>query len=141
MRWMRTVMAPFMVAVSVISLGVPAGYAADYPGVHDCPERHVCVWTDIDFHGTRQAISGYADYTDLNGHLHDRASSWVNANYSTIEWLGEWHRGKPFGGSYLKPRHKGTDLRDDITHGRHFNDRADFVARNDWYNWKNRTWY
>lgn len=65
-----------LVAVASLSLGLltvtsPATQAA----VFHCPTSTICVHADNNFRGARQDISGFAAYTDLNGHLHDKASS------------------------------------------------------------------
>ena len=107
------------------------GAARGTPYVH-CPFRHTCIWSDSVFRGDLQITSGFSHYTDLNGGLHDRASSWVNANEYTTMWLGEWVNGRHdwnhlVWGSAVWAGYKETNL---IHSG--FNDRADFVVRADW---------
>ena len=130
-----------LATISVLSLSLPGTYAHDVKGVIDCEFRHVCVWEHSHFRGAKQQVSGFAAYTDLNGYLHDRASSWGNANELTTEYLGEWQYDwfgrKLVALSYLEPNTSGNNLQDDIRpNGQNSNDKADFVARWDWSGWR-----
>ncbi|GAA1660075.1 peptidase inhibitor family I36 protein [Fodinicola feengrottensis] len=72
--------------VSLLLAGGGAVIAAT-PAYADttCPAHNFCLWTDGHFTGTKQIISGYASYQDVNSTLHDHASSWKNANASQRE--------------------------------------------------------
>lgn len=100
----------------------PVAQATDYYGVWNCPESHVCIWEHSDFRGVKDTISGYQSYANVSAYMHDRGSSWMNANYYRNEWLGEWSHGRKLLGSYLPPQYRGTNLVHD-----NFNDRVDFV--------------
>lgn len=89
-----------------------------------CPSKNVCVYQDSYRRGTPQIISGFDNYTNLNGDLHDRASSWTNANDFTSEAIGEWRNGAEYIGQVLPPGWYEDDLR-----SVNFNDKADFVKR------------
>ena len=135
-----------LATISVLSLSLPGTYAHDVKGVIDCEFRHVCVWEHEEFQGVKQQISGFSPYTDLNGALHDRASSWTNANGVTTECLGDWRSSwysrKAVALSYLKAGWSGTNLQDDIHYdGTDSNDQADFVARWDWSGWNGKPRY
>ena len=95
-------------AGSIVAVA-PAAQATDYPGVWNCPASHVC-------------ISGYYSYANVSEYMHDRGSSWMNANYYRSEWLGDWSHGRMIHGSHLPPQYRGTNLVHD-----NFNDRVDFV--------------
>ncbi|WP_303338361.1 hypothetical protein [Rothia sp. (in: high G+C Gram-positive bacteria)] len=100
---------------------------------HCWQDRTVCIWTDPYFRGDSQTISGFDHYRDLSPFLHDKASSWMNMNYSTRMYLGEWvgtfwdPHYKLVRGAYLEPQQAGTNLADDK-----FDNKADFLAREDW---------
>ncbi|WP_284512883.1 peptidase inhibitor family I36 protein [uncultured Rothia sp.] len=108
-------------AGSIVAVA-PAAQATDYPGVWNCPASHVCIWEHSDFRGVKDTISGYHSYANVSAYMHDRGSSWMNANYYRNEWLGEWSHGRKLLGSYLPPQYRGTNLVHD-----NFNDRVDFV--------------
>ena len=140
MHLIRKIMVALVATLSVVTLSVPTSYSYDIVGTQGCVTRNVCVWEHEFFKGHRQIISGFSDYTDLNSHLHDQASSWANANVYTREYLGDWvHIGlirMPVKLSYLEPGYSGTNLQDDIRpNGHDSNDKADFVARSDWRGW------
>jgi hypothetical protein len=105
-----------------IVAAAPAAQATDYPGVWNCPESHVCIWEHSDFRGVKDTISGYHSYANVSAYIHDRGSSWMNANKYRGEWLGEWSGIRKVYGSHLPPQYRGTDLTHD-----NFNDRVDFV--------------
>ena len=100
----------------------PVAQATDYYGVWNCPESHVCIWEHSDFRGVKDTISGYQSYANVSEYMHDRGSSWMNANKYRGEWLGEWSNGRMVPGSHLHPQFRGTNLVHD-----NFNDRVDFV--------------
>lgn len=100
----------------------PVAQATDYYGVWNCPESHVCIWEHSDFRGVKDIISGYQSYANVSEYMHDRGSSWMNANKYRGEWLGEWSNGRMVPGSHLHPQFRGTNLVHD-----NFNDRVDFV--------------
>lgn len=108
-------------AGSIVAVA-PAAQATDYPDVWNCPASHVCIWEHSDFRGVKDTISGYHSYANVSAYMHDRGSSWMNANYYRNEWLGEWSHGRKLLGSYLPPQYRGTNLVHD-----NFNDRVDFV--------------
>lgn len=115
-----------LVAVAGLSLGLlTAAAPASQAAVFHCPTSTVCVHSDNYFGGARQDISGFAPYTDLNGHLHDKASSWVNANRWTAMGIGEWRSGKKFIGQILPAGWYENNL------GRNagFDNKADFVTQ------------
>lgn len=89
-----------------------------------CPSKNVCVYQDSYRRGTVQIISGFNNYTNLNGYLHDKASSWTNANDITPEAIGEWRKGAEYIGQVLPAGWYEDDLR-----SVNFNDKADFVKR------------
>ena len=135
-----------LATISVLPLSLPGTYAHDVQKAENCSFRHVCVWEHSNFRGVRQEISGFADYTDLNGSLHDRASSWTNANESTREYIGEWRNTrygrKAVALAYLDPGWSGTNLQHDVHYDRtDSNDQADFVARWDWSGWNGNPRY
>ncbi|ORC24362.1 hypothetical protein A7979_10235 [Rothia nasimurium] len=80
---------------------------------------------NIGFGGSRQDISGFAAYTDLNGQLHDKASSWVNANRWVSMGIGEWRNGKQFIGQVLPAGWYENNLHTNAN----FGDKADFVKQ------------
>ena len=100
----------------------PAAQATDHYGVWGCPANHVCIWEHSDFRGFKEIISGYRSYANVSEYMHDRGSSWMNANKYRGEWLGEWSNGRMVPGSHLHPQFRGTNLVHD-----NFNDRVDFV--------------
>ena len=108
-------------AGSIVAVA-PAAQATDYPGVWNCPASHVCIWEHSDFRGVKDTISGYYSYANVSEYMHDRGSSWMNANYYRSEWLGDWSHGRMIYGSHLPPQYRGTNLVHD-----NFNDRVDFV--------------
>ncbi|WP_160311331.1 MULTISPECIES: peptidase inhibitor family I36 protein [Rothia] len=108
-------------AGSIVAVA-PAAQATDYPGVWNCPASHVCIWEHSDFRGVKDTISGYYSYANVSEYMHDRGSSWMNANYYRSEWLGDWSHGRMIHGSHLPPQYRGTNLVHD-----NFNDRVDFV--------------
>ena len=108
-------------AGSIVAVAA-ASEATDYPGGWNCPASHVCIWEHSDFRGVKDTISGYHSYANVSAYMHDRGSSWMNANYYRNEWLGEWSHGRKLLGSYLPPQYRGTNLVHD-----NFNDRVDFV--------------
>ena len=89
-------------AGSIVAVA-PVAQATDYPGVWNCPASHVCIWEHSDFRGVKDTISGYHSYANVSAYMHDRGSSWMNANYYRNEWLGEWSHGRKLLGSYLPP--------------------------------------
>ena len=109
-------------AGSIVAVA-PAAQATDYPGVWNCPASHVCIWEHSDFHGVKDTISGYYSYANVSEYMHDRGSSWMNANHYRTEWLGDWVNGRKTYGSTLPPQYRGTNLSHD-----NFNDRVDFVT-------------
>lgn len=95
--------------------------------IYGCRTSHNCVYEHKDFRGQSQVVSGYNQYTEIEPRLHDRVTSWINANRHQPMVLGDWGPGRqtktvtqhlPPGWVY---RHLG-----DIG----FNDKADFVAWN-----------
>ena len=138
----RKIATGALVLAAALSMVTPAGQARDMPindaksmsGVYHCwQDRTVCLYADAYFKGNSQTISGFDHYTDLSPFLHDQTSSWMNMNYSTRVYLGEWQgtiwnpKYKVIRGAYLDPQMAGTNLQDDA-----FNDRSDFLAREDW---------
>lgn len=89
-----------------------------------CPSKNICVYEHSHRQGTSQIISGFNHYTNLNSQLHDRASSWTNANDHTNIAIGEWSRGKEIIGQILPPGWYEDNLK-----SVGFNDRADWVKR------------
>lgn len=89
-----------------------------------CPTSNVCVYQHARRGGSSQVINGYNGYTDLAPALHDRASSWTNANLRASEGIGEWRRGRQFIGQVLPPGWYEDNLK-----SVNFNDVADFVKQ------------
>lgn len=88
-----TALAASSLALAGVAFVAPAAEAATF----SCPSANVCIWTGGSFTGTRQAVSGYADWTDLNGSLHDQGSSWGSATSSQVMCVmdnvsGRWYR-------------------------------------------------
>lgn len=116
-----------LVAVASLSLGLltvtsPAAQAA----VFHCPTSTICVHADNNFGGARQDISGFAAYTDLNGHLHDKASSWINANRYVSMGIGEWRRGS---GEFIAQTLPPGWYEDNLGRNANFDNKADFVKQ------------
>ncbi|WP_272878616.1 peptidase inhibitor family I36 protein [Rothia nasisuis] len=107
--------------MGLLTATAPASQAA----VFHCPTSTVCVHANIGFGGSRQDISGFAAYTDLNGQLHDKASSWVNANRWVSMGIGEWRNGKQFIGQVLPAGWYENNLHTNAN----FGDKADFVKQ------------
>jgi hypothetical protein len=91
--------------------------------IGQCQTSTVCVYKDAQWLNTSQVISGFTSYADLNGYLHDQASSWINANNSTAEVIGEYRSGQPYYAETLSAGWTDNNL-SDIG----FNDMADFVT-------------
>lgn len=112
--------ATVAVGSGTLIVAAPAADAA----VFNCPTSTVCVYEHTGLWGNQQNISGYAAYTDLNGHLHDKASSWINANVRTSMAIGEWRSGRQHIGQVLPP-----GWYEDNLHNVNFGDKADFVKQ------------
>lgn len=111
-------------SLGLLSVATPASQAA----VYHCPTSHVCVHSDNYFRGAQQTINGHSHYTNLNGQLHDKASSWINANRYAYMQIGEWHNSRMVIGQTLPPGWYENNLGRNAS----FNDRADWV-KHDWY--------
>lgn len=96
--------------------------------VLSCPTSNVCVYAEANFltggSYAWQKTSGFSAYADLAPGIHDRASSWINANNSQHMGIGEWVNGGQFIAQRLNAGWKDNNL-SDIG----FNDRADFVLQ------------
>ncbi|MCH6471303.1 hypothetical protein [Sinomonas terrae] len=114
-------------SVGLVVAGVLGGAAfaaaPAHADIYGCSTSTVCIYEHTYRGGAKQSVSGYASYTDLNGSLHDRASSWTNACRSQGFAIGEWRNGRPYNGQLLPAGWYEDDLR---TAG--FNDMADYVA-------------
>lgn len=111
-------------ALTLLSASLAGGSPADAATTMGCPGKHVCVYQDSHRQGTAQIISGFNKYTNLNRDLHDKASSWTNANDITPEAIGEWRNGQEYIGQVLPP-----GWYEDNLQTVNFNDKADFVRR------------
>lgn len=92
--------------------------------VFGCPTHYECVYQHSGLRGESQVISGYVPYADLDSRLHDRVSSWANANRNTYIGIGEWRFGKQYIAQTLPPEWYEASLR-----SVNFNDKADFVMQ------------
>ncbi|MFW0178459.1 peptidase inhibitor family I36 protein [Rothia sp. P7208] len=115
-------------AASGVAVALGTGSLVSLPAanasVYACPTSNVCVYEHEWFHGASQTISGYATYTDLVGGLHDRVTSWINANRYATEYLGDrswWGQEET---RYLPAGWYEHNLSNSG-----FNDRADYVRR------------
>jgi hypothetical protein len=106
------------IAAGTVAVAAPA-QAANY----NCDVSHVCFWTDADYNGQRQQISGFADYTDLNGTLHDRASSWGSSTRTQRLCVIDWVNGRATTLTTLYPGNRTSWV------GSAANDRADAVRQ------------
>ncbi len=110
------------------TLGIGATIAtvpASQASVYGCPTSTVCVHSDIRFTGAEQRISGYSWYTDLYSSLHDRASSWINANRYSTEAIGEWRGGH----KYIAQVLPAGWYEDNLGKNAGFDNKADFIQR------------
>ena len=129
MKIFRKPAAGALVLGAVLSMSAPASQAEDKKGVWNCDHQHVCVWEHANFNGYKNQFSGFNHYSYIyTPQLNRKVSSWMNANNYTVMWLGEWRGQKAVGGAYIPAGYRGTNLQDD-----NFNDRAQFVARDDWH--------
>lgn len=87
-RLMVILLLAGLASTSAMLVAAPA-HAASY----SCATSHVCLWVHKNYEGSRQQVSGFADYTDLNGHLHDKASSWGSSNRSQQMCVIDWVNG------------------------------------------------
>lgn len=105
-------------SVTATMVATPAQAAA-----YSCTASHVCLWTASDYNGTRQAISGFADYTDVNSSLHDAASSWGSSTNSQAMCVIDWVNGRQQVIGLLRPGNRTTYVGDSA------NDRSDAVTQ------------
>ena len=106
------------VVLTTALVASPASAAA-----YTCDTSHVCLWVDINYSGTRQMISGYSDYTDLNSSLHDQASSWGSSNHSQVMCVINWVNGYAENLATLNPGNRTPWV------GSTINDKADAVRQ------------
>ncbi len=125
---MKSLISMKLLAGSLVACGLASSLVIGAPPasatVLGCPTSNVCVYEHARRGGSSQVINGYNGYTDLSRALHDRASSWTNANVRASEGIGEWRRGRQFIGQTLPPGWYEDNLK-----SIRFNDMADFVKQ------------
>ncbi|GGJ84653.1 hypothetical protein GCM10010123_12850 [Pilimelia anulata] len=90
---LRRIAATGLAALGLGAATLLATAAPAAAGLGDCPARHTCIWVDANFNGGHWAKSGYTQYSDVPGWMHDKGSSWANKNVNQRECIFDWVNG------------------------------------------------